>query len=527
MPDARKGSTDRLAGEHDPGAREAEAAEGGPAVPELSPGREKEVLTDLAGRDWRRVLAASDLHLGPGKDPDTEVYAPRENFFAGAAFRRWLAHERSEADGPCLLVLNGDILDFARIQRVPETDADYDRWSSWLARLGRRDEARSLPRPLPRVERKHGLRTHDTRTVWKLGVIARGHPEFFGALGAWVAAGGGFIAIRGNHDPEWHWPLVRQALRDLLVREGAAPEAVLERVAFSDDSARVANLHLEHGHEHEAMTRFDGPPTLEEAPDQIRLPLGSFVNRYFINHIERLDPFLDNVKPVHAALSELIRRRPLRILFLYGSAVKFIGRALVIPRPLSRAWALLALGAFGIPVVTVVLVVLWLFVPDARSWLLQTLPMLGSGWVRAAGTTGGIALPALLPWIFRLGREVLRTLGIVGDEDPLAEAAQEFAAEMKAEAGAPKRPYVVMGHTHRQTVRLLEVAGAGPAYYVNTGTWTPLWPRDREDLAGKILHTFVRFEPGPDGELRHRSLEWDDAAGEARAARILGSWTSG
>lgn len=177
-------------------------AEDRPAVPELSATREERLLASLADRDWERVLVASDLHLGPGRAPETGVFDPRENFFADGAFARWLAHEREGIEGRCLLVLNGDVLDFLRIQRVPEDDSDYERWRSRLARLGRDEAARRLPRPIPPVERKYGLRTHDVRTVWKLGVIVRGHPAFFDALAAWVAAGHGLLVIRGNHDPE-------------------------------------------------------------------------------------------------------------------------------------------------------------------------------------------------------------------------------------------------------------------------------------------------------------------------------------
>lgn len=298
-------------------------------------------------------------------------------------------------------------------------------------------------------------------------------------------------------------------------------------MAFSDDTARVGNLHLEHGHEHEAMTRIDGPPTLADAPDQIRLPLGSFVNRYFINHIERLDPFVDNIKPVYAALAELIRRRPLRLLFLYGKAVKFVGRALVIPRPLSRAWALLALAAFGAPVATVAVVALWLFVPGFRTLVLERLPWLTAGWARAAGATGGIAFPALVPWAFRVGRGALRTLGVLDGRDPLERAAEAAAGRLLAEDRAPERAYAVMGHTHRQTVRVLDAGGAGEARYVNTGTWIPLWPEDREDLAGRILYTYARFEKADDGAYRHVSLEWDDGAEEPRPDRILGPTAGG
>ena len=299
----------------------------------------------------------------------------------------------------------------------------------------------------------------------------------------------------------------------------------MERVAFAHEPFRVDNLHVEHGHRFEAMTRIDGPPVLDFDPSQIRLPLGSFVNRYFINHIERLDPFIDNIKPVQDALLELVRRRPLRILFLYLRAAKFIRRALAIPRAFSRAYALLAVAAFGLPLATFGLVAAAIFVPGFRAWLLELVPVLANPWVQLFGAAGGALFPALLPWLVSAGKEVLRTLGILDDGDPLEEGAVEALREAFPDGGTRgrERVYAVMGHTHRQTVARLEgVPGAG-AFYANTGTWIPLWPRNREDLAGEVFYSFLRFDREAGGYV-HEALEWDDAAGAARPARMLRAW---
>lgn len=510
-----------------PPAPEAEGAGGEDAspVPRLSHDREEALLKDLCADAPERILVASDLHLAAGRDPVTGVYSSRENFFAGGAFRRFLSHH-GETAGDSWLVLNGDIFDFIRIMRVPETDEDYARWRGRLKRLGEAERAQSLPRPLAEVERTFGLKTHDFRTVWKLLVLFRGHPAFFQGLADWAAAGGTLVVTRGNHDPELYWPLVRQALRDELVLRGAPADGITERVAFAQHPFTVANLYVEHGHQYESMSRIDGPPVLEESPEEIRLPLGSFVNRYFINHLERLDPFLDNIKPVQDALLELLRRRPLRIVYLYLRAWKFIRRALAIPRPLSRAYAFLAAALFGLPVATVVAVMLLVFFPDIEAWVVQRVPLLESRWVRAAGTAVGVLAPGIFPFLVRTAQRIWQSVHRDRELDELQKGGSEAMDERfggDTSDTAPDRVYAVMGHTHRQTVTPLpDDRDDGPEkLYVNTGTWIPLWPQDREDLVGQVYYSFARFERTPDGEYRHESLFWVDDAGQPRSARLL------
>lgn len=516
-----------------------EAAPAGPGgsspVPRTSHEEDRAQLDRLRSDPPRRVLVASDLHLAAGRDPETGVYSRRENFFAGSAFRRFLAHHRGDAAG-AWMILNGDVFDFIRIMEIPRTAADRDRWRERLARLGETDRARSLPEEFERGEEVYGLKTHDFRTVWKLLVMFRGHPELFDGFADWVEAGGTLVISKGNHDPELYWPLVRHALRDELVRRGASAAAAIERVAFAGEPFTVGNLYVEHGHRYEPMTRIDGPAVLEESPEEIRLPLGSFVNRYFINHIERLDPFLDNIKPVQQALLKLLRRRPLRILHLYLRAWKFIRRALAIPRPHSRAYALLAAGVFGLPLATVALIAACFLFPAAGEWLVERVPLLGFRWVQVGGSAGGLLSPALLPFAVNAVREAWKTLRPEPELDSLQAGGSRALDEEFGDGSSgpsPERVYAVMGHTHEQTVVRLPRGGeagssnpagplAGPEkFYVNSGTWIPLWPEDREDLAGKVIYGFARFERLPGGEYRHESLEWDDRAGEPRPARML------
>jgi UDP-2,3-diacylglucosamine pyrophosphatase LpxH len=448
------------------------------------------------------VLVASDFHLGPGRDVVTKTCVATENFLADNAFAAWLEHHRAE---DTLLILNGDIFDVLRVAEVPRNPGDYERWSRRLGELGEQRTAEALEAGVTKSERRYGLQTHDYKTVWKLIRTAEGHPEFFDALGAWVRDGGRVLFITGNHDVEMHWPLVRQWVR-LEISERGAGAAAAECVAFEDAHVRIDNLHVEHGHQHEQMTRVDGPPTLPPpSDDQINLPLGSFVNRYIINQVEALDPFIDNVKPVQRSLLRLARQRPLKILTTYFGAWKFLLRALK-KRRVNKAVLLIALG-LSLPALAPLLL---LAIPSVRETVLDWLPFGDVGDFIAALLSGGL-LTAVLPWALGVLSELRRK--------PPADH-QHDAASRIAATGADGRPFCVcMGHTHVTAVKRID--GADDRLLFNTGTWIALWPRDRPDLMGRRVYSYVRFDAtGADG-YRGTALEWDPSADRPCPATIL------
>ncbi len=486
-------------------------------VKDLTHEEERELLDRLVSRPPAAVFAASDLHLGIGRDPKTGAYSLMENFLADEAAGRWVAHHRPQAAQGALLVLIGDIFDFLRIHQYPQSDADYAAWAERLVWLGEGDRASRLERPIRGSERKFGLRTHDYRTLWKLLLIFRGHLPFFKALATWVEAGGALIIVKGNHDVELHWPLVRRAIRDELVRRGAAADAVNARVAFADADFTLGNLYFEHGHQYEEMTRVVGGPTLGRDPTQINFPLGSFVNRYFINRIERLNPFIDNIKPVQQALLALLRRRPLTFARIYLQGWRFVWRAVTMRR--FNGSVALILAGLVVPPLTIVLIAVFFVWPEAAARLAEWIPLLQNRGARIGGAVGGLLFPALLPYVVGAVRETLRQLGLLRKREHLVEGASGALRRAFPDGGGARRVYAVMGHTHTQDVRPLS-ATSREEYYVNVGTWVPVWPEGRPDLVGRVIYTFVRFDKGSDGEYRHRALEWDDQALDDREARI-------
>jgi len=485
-----------------------------------------EALDRISSPPPETVLAVSDLHLGVGQDPATGVFSPLENFFADEAFARFLARHPPRRAGGSLLVLNGDSFDFDRIPQIPRTDGDFARWAALLARLGAPRTPEALRASIVGVERSFGLRTDDYKSAWKMQRVIEGHPAFFAALATWVAQGGSLVVVKGNHDAEAYWPLVHEVLRGALRERGAPAADVAARVAFVDDSFTLGNLYVEHGHQREEMTSIVGGPLLPWDPTQLNLPLGSFVARYFVNGLERMDPFLDNVKPTQQAVLAILRRRPLTFVRLYVNARRFVGRALRSRSLRNKAVALVTAATLLLPIVTLALLAFFLFFPEKAAALTSWLPGMGDGRVRVTGVLAGLFSPFLLPYLASAVSELADEARVLFRRGPaphpLEDVLEKVLAERLPVAMGHRRVYAVLGHTHEQGVHRLGPGGAArEEFYVNTGTWAPLWPRGRPDLMGRSLYTFLRFDQDLGGEYRHRALEWDDAAGEGRTARLL------
>ncbi len=479
---------------------------------------EDAVVRGILGLAPEVVLVASDLHLGLGQDPRTGLYDRGENFFADDAFARWLRAHTAPGH-PRLLVLGGDLLDFTRIDACPTTRADLDDWSRRLARVGRVLAADHLEHTLSRSDRLFGLRSDDVKSVWKLERMLAGHPGLVAALAAWLRDGNTVILLKGNHDLELHWPLVRLAFRDVLLRElgdaAAAGDVVTSRLAFALDGFDVANVRFEHGHQYEGLTRVAGEPTIGRDGQELRYPLGSFLNRYLVNGFERLSPFLDNVKPVDKAVLALVKTHPLQTVKNYVRAWRFVWKALRCDGPPLPVIAITA--GLVIPPLVLLAVVFFLAVPSAWRAAQEALPLLRGRGAEAA--VGGSLLSVLYPWLLSALIELLRMLRILRPCDHLGEAAAAHLRRTATVGPEHRRRYLVLGHTHDPTVAAVPVA-RGEAYYLNTGTWIPTWADDRQDLAGRIVYTYVRFDR-EGGEYRHRMLEWDDQAGEGRPARLF------
>jgi UDP-2,3-diacylglucosamine pyrophosphatase LpxH len=472
------------------------------------------------------MLVVSDLHLCAGRDPTTGRYDPRENFFADDAFAAFLRYYRpSQQGGGSLLVLNGDVFDFIRIIDRPETRSDFDEWLTLLGEYGYepqpsfRLDVESLESRIGRKESSYGLRTDDYKTAWKVRRIAQGHPSFFEALGRWVADGGNIVFVKGNHDLELHWPLIQRAIRVELSRTN--PDAPVEtNVRFVEHAVKVDNVYIEHGHRFEAMTRVEGPDPTLPSGTELRLPFGSFINRYVINKLEALDPFLDNVKPQWDLVWAIVRRHPLKVFRIFYQGLRCLR-----PTFLRYMWqhvvAFLGfLASIVMPVLTLLLVLAVILLPGVRDFVFG---MIENPWLRRGlGVLGFIS-----PWILHTAQKTFsRKPG--NYEDHYAEG---IARALQSLEPAAIRMYGVAGHTHAMDVQNLEVPeeiGGGAtsrsfqAIYVNSGSWSPRWAQNRPDLLGKVEYSFIEFTRDDEThEYTHHSLEWRDDRGEPVLATLI------
>jgi len=457
------------------------------------------------------VLMVSDLHLGIGRDRATGRFVRAENFLADEQFAALLGFYLEAAQRGALLVLNGDSFDFLRITGVPRRRDELEAWSEALAGLGVDLSPEQLAASISTTERQFGLRTNDFKSVWKLHRVVEGHEGFFAALAGWVAAGGVLLFVKGNHDLEIHWPLVRRAIRAELVRRGVAAHSAGRGIRFCDTWVRIANIYIEHGHRFEPATAVDGPATLPQEPEQLNLPLASFVNRYLINPIERIEPFIDNTKPVEDLLRTMVRQHPLRAFGILWRSWRLLLRAAQ-----SRQWrqglaCALFFGSLAVPLFTVLVIALVLALPVVGARIFALLG--NASWVFGAA---GLVFPYLAGFLRDAFPPRLPAVG----EDDFAFGIYGALKERAAEPVTGTR-YGVVGHTHVQDAQSLPPIGGAPALYLNTGTWVPLWQADRPDLAGRTLHPFVRFTMGASGAYGHEYREWDWSAGRPALSTIL------
>jgi len=457
-------------------------------------------LADQLG-DPDLVLVVSDLHLGNGQDPDSGRYHRRENFLSDAGFEDFLEHHASAIHGSSLLVLNGDIFDFLRITDVPTTDADFAEWSALLADLRMPSlPTASMLRQVIRRERRYGLRTSDYKSVWKLRCIANGHRRFFRALNWWIEAGHQLVLVKGNHDVELYWPLVQAAIRWEIAGRTLSAD-VDGRVFFCQDGFQLANVYFEHGHRFEGTTTVKGPPTLPGVPTELNLPLGSFVNRYVINDLEEIDPFLDNVRPLNQVLWNMFQAHPFRIPQIAWRAIPFLRRTL---RPYWLRDGLAFYVYFGTAAGAVIGMLLLatgiaaLLSPAAAKVVLSTAPV-----VR---TVIGAVL-SVLPWVLGLLRDIIPQRRPPNGEDAYSSGIYEKLAGLQF-GRSYSRIYGTVGHTHVPDVQRLRDIGGAEALYLNSGTWTANWGPDRPDLEGRIVYSFLRFSRSPEGGYLHEHLEW-------------------
>jgi membrane-associated phospholipid phosphatase/UDP-2,3-diacylglucosamine pyrophosphatase LpxH len=479
--------------------------------------REDEKLQRLSANPPEEIFVVSDFHLGQGRNPETGRFWRTENFLSDQAFLRFLDYARP---GPRkLLYINGDTFDFVRVCGWPKERAELEEWSRFLDQLGVRKAPDELAAAISKKELRFGLETDDYKSVWKLLQIGKGHGEFFQALAGWVNRGGLLLFAKGNHDLELYWPLVREALGQLLRQHGADAEAMAAQVYYCDNSLSIGNVYFEHGHRYDPQQRIDDSdksPVLADKPGQLKLPLGIFVNRYLINQLEKLEPFLGSVRPTERILWMLLRKHPVAAVTVLFRSLWFIERAFQTSRVRDFFWYAVYIGSLALPFVTALFIAGVFAFAGVRQRI-----AIEHRWI--SGVLGAMGL--LAPYLAAAFRELMKWLGKklrkkdpVGEDD-LARGVYDTLQDRKFPAAT--RIYAVMGHTHDQDVQALPPLHGSAVLYLNTGTWIPVWPDNRPDLDGQVLFPFVHFSRIAPQEYVHQYLEWRDDRGTPAESYIL------
>jgi len=248
------------------------------------------------------LIVISDLHLSVGYNDQTGRYSRNEDFFFDEEFRRFLEYLQKAKSPKKHLIIAGDLFDFLQVDGCKALEL-YEKYKKGGA---------PIKFEITTKERKFGLGTEEDKTVWKLGVIADGHPVFFQALANFLSEGNCLSIITGNHDIELYWPQVQEALRDRIANLFENTSMTKQQQQQKKESIKALidfypwfyydkthKAYIEHGNQYDPLNsfRYFLCPLLGPESDKLLLPIGSFFVRYFFNKLEASNPFADNIKP--------------------------------------------------------------------------------------------------------------------------------------------------------------------------------------------------------------------------------------
>jgi UDP-2,3-diacylglucosamine pyrophosphatase LpxH len=227
------------------------------------------------------VLVISDLHLGEDLGPSVTEAASLHidlvekqlvNFFRYYGRRRENGH-------PWRLVVNGDMVDFMAVTLMPAPEEKVSR-----------------------EEREFGHRRTPQVTVQKMARVAERHPDYFRALSRFLAHDNRLEIIPGNHDAEFHWPVVQEAfVRTVATAWSSVPDSKRTGAPGADEIASRIAFHpwffyergllwVEHGHQYDECCSFENqldPRQIES--DEMVLNVDTAGARYVTNYVHEAE----------------------------------------------------------------------------------------------------------------------------------------------------------------------------------------------------------------------------------------------
>jgi len=502
--------------------------------------------------EGEEIFVISDLHIASGRN-DAGVYPGTENFFADDSFKRFLQYAgRKKKTKNAMIIINGDVFDFLRVTEYPgkvrkarlskrlknlmkldpiKTPAlptrevvenQFEEWNKELKKIGIKKPEEGLENSITKRERKFGLGTEDYKTIYKLMLIKKGHPEFFEALGLWMESGNKMVVVKGNHDLEIYWLAVRNYLRLIIAEnihnskntdtlEKILIDTVLPNINFIDDSVEIdKDFYVEHGHRYDKFAMVLDRPKLEKNDKQLNIPFGSFFNRYILNRVELFYPFLDNVRPSTNVLPMLMKENfPLGLKILFQH-IPLLLRVLTTNFRYLRFMmgkVLLFALALVLPIAALTLVNL----SSVTNFVKDFSELIG-----AAGIVGIFIEQVQIIFMIFLAYILLRLVAWFQLTEPssLFKYAKERIKDTEYDI-------ISMGHTHNPSAYLFD---DGKRFY-NTGTWIPIIETStatvRKDRTFTFLHlirdNFGKLKPAYEGLLQR----WNDDADRPEALIIL------
>jgi UDP-2,3-diacylglucosamine pyrophosphatase LpxH len=453
---------------------------------------------DVTRNESNHLLLVSDLHIADGRTGPFGKYAQGENFFWDDAFVRFLEMSQNQAGGiSTTLIINGDFLDFLRVDRIPDRASVEDqalaaRWKRFLQAAGSKAADLDLF-SVDKSERNYGLKTTDFKSVWKLLLMFEGHTRLFRGLRTFLKTGENkLFVLKGNHDLEFLWELVRQGFVYFLANEELKEyDAMNMRISFFQDSLVLnGTMYIEHGHRYEEITHAESD-TLPHNKNELNLPVGSLFNRYVINKLEQIEPLFDNIKPPTKILQAVALHFPKKILSIVF--YHLVG-AWKLVRKYHVKFAAKIIGSLvlvGLPAIVFLAVGIVLYIK-----LQQDLP--DQSMLKGLLSTVGASV---LAFVVRVA-----TKSILGGGE-----AHSFADQAKKiHASKPSLKLITMGHTHESEMSLV----GEDCWYINSGTWIPSIKIDTNEVEDTNTFCVLRLR-NESGELKREPLtRWNDAVGE-------------
>ena len=462
----------------------------------------------------------SDLHLAEG-DLGRGLTLGTENFFADKEFAELIHHLLSlpeNADKSVNLVINGDFVDFIRISIVPKVNGNSD-LSDWQNEINLTGiDYKVSASDIDKREKQYGLKTNDYKCIWKLYLSIKGHQELFESLALWVSSGNYLTIIVGNHDPEWFWPLLQTYFTNKLqsISESCGYQINNDidefkaRVNYSNSGYEVDDkIWIEHGHNYQRMTKLCPKYTfhacaggayklfkksdINDRQEELYLPMGSFFNRYLINKVEIIFPYVDNITSHGALFNALIKEdveNVFKILGHYGAyTIKIILKYFWSSLLQTLLYFLVTVLPFGILVgLGYYFVTQESFLSELPSWLAGVLKVI---------------IPPVAGFLARYLMKKLLTLFGLRDK-PLPTCAFN---DMKAGKRLAKYHTVFLGHNHDP-----QIIEKGGKQYVNTGTWTKKYVLKYKRVQSGTIYSVAKIERFKNQPPRVSLLQWKEAS---------------